>query len=121
MGTGCGRITSKEECERAAEALGLSDTTAVIISKSNAPYCFNYVQGYGLKYNTEGDLKAQCSSNRECLCKGKGKLFVTQLFGTLHKVVALGDTSILSTLVRHNRPHTLYSSPKSLPVCLHNT
>ena len=90
-GTGCERITSKEECERAAKALGLSDTTATTITNPNAPpYCFNYkgscnagVSCQGLKYNTEGDLTIACSSIRDCLCKGQGKLSATQLVDTL--------------------------------------
>ena len=74
-GTSCERIMSKEECERAAVALGLSDTTAYAASYSHSPpYCYYKGSNNNLYYNDNGNSAAQCTSERECLCKGGGKV-----------------------------------------------
>ena len=66
----CEWITDKSECERAARALGLSDTTATTENMSGyPPYC--YKSGWGLYFNENKGSSTGCTSNKVCLCKGK--------------------------------------------------
>ena len=71
-GTSCRRITSKCECERAAEALGLSDTTVTTETAFSYPiYCYYHVGSrlYYNEYNEDDGSTFECESNKECLCK----------------------------------------------------
>ena len=62
-------ITTKEECETAAQALGHSDQTADPYTSSYRPAgC--YISGK-LWFNTQQRSTSPCSSSRKCLCKRK--------------------------------------------------
>ena len=71
-GTVCSRITSKIECEEAAQQLGLSGTTASEWnSGSNPQYCFTNSDGTGLRFNSGSNINpsSQCSSFQRCICR----------------------------------------------------
>ena len=75
-GSSCERITSKEECELAAEELGLDATTATEETVSDYPaYCYLSVNEEGegnLWFNRNGDSFEQCSASYSCICKTVG-------------------------------------------------
>ena len=75
-GSSCERITSKEECELAAEELGLDATTATEETVSDYPaYCYLSVNedgGGNLWFNRNGDSFEQCSASYSCICKTVG-------------------------------------------------
>ena len=64
----CSRVKSMSECETAARALGLSDTTVTNDGEnwsSDPPYC--YFEGGALKYNP-GRNTGSCSGSDVCIC-----------------------------------------------------
>ena len=70
-GSSCVRVTTKAECEEAARQLGHSDTSASEETVSNyPPYCYIH-GGNGLWFNNQGSSTTECSSNNDCICKGK--------------------------------------------------
>ena len=71
IGSTCKRITSREECEKAAAQLGLLDTKASEKDVTDwPPYCF--YEGESLYYNTNGNATSQCDPIMKtvCICKG---------------------------------------------------
>ena len=65
----CNRITSMSECETAAIALGLSDTTVINDGENwdrDPPYC--YYEDSSLKYNP-GLNTGVCTPSDRCICK----------------------------------------------------
>lgn len=70
----CHRIKSVEECEAAAQQLGLSDTTVysdVHNPTGDPPYCF--VEQGRLKFNEDGTNAGACGTGADrgsdkCLC-----------------------------------------------------
>ena len=76
-GNDCDRIATREDCEAAARALGLSDTTSYIVYPVNGavrpPSCY-YKPGnpddMKLIFNPFLASTASCSNERNCLCKG---------------------------------------------------
>ena len=65
----CNRITSMSECETAAIALGLSDTTVIDDGENwtaDPPYC--YYEVGSLKYNP-GLNTGICDTSDQCICK----------------------------------------------------
>ena len=68
-GSSCERITSKDDCELAAEELGLDDTTAGEETESDyPPYCYLTFDG-DLWFNNNGDSTAECTQSSRCICK----------------------------------------------------
>ena len=74
-GHSCARIRTKEECEKTAQTLGLSDTTAdKIKSFRYPPFCYykevtDKAGRKGLKFNTAADSSMPCHTLRQCLCQ----------------------------------------------------
>ena len=80
-GTCASYIGSAEDCERAADKLGLSDTTAQVLSSSSSSYprgCF-LIGSSILYYNPYSSSSRECSSSYQCLCGrlAAGKLSIT--------------------------------------------
>ena len=74
----CNRITTKEECESAANALGATDTTAGTGSwATDPPYCFlqgdGTLEGTELYFNTLTTSSDSCTDDDMCVCKASGK------------------------------------------------
>jgi hypothetical protein len=66
-------VTSKEECETAAQALGLPDQTAEPYNSLYKPAgCFFY--GHELRFNAVQSTM-HCGSNSKCLCKKKENFY----------------------------------------------
>ena len=61
-------ITSMDECNKAAAALSLKDTTASSVSTETKPPGCYFFFAYTLKMNAASSTYP-CSSNSECLCK----------------------------------------------------
>ena len=81
-GMSCDRISTKEECEGAARALGATDTTAVTGSHtSDPPYCFlegdGTLAGTQLWFNTLTSSTDSCSNDDMCICKTSGSRHIT--------------------------------------------
>ena len=84
-GNVCQRITTKEECEAAANFLGLPDTNASVPSDQSTRkplYCYYKPYKPGsqrhaqLWFNDAMDSGAPCSAERYCLCKlGKASYY----------------------------------------------
>ena len=76
----CNRITTKEECERAAKALGAKNTTASIGNYTTGlPYCFfkgKYIheRDTSLWFSTPTTSNYSCSNDAVCICKASGNL-----------------------------------------------
>jgi len=61
-------IEDEEECERAAKALGLTDVTAALSSKSTRPYgCYYKVSSGSLWINYDGDKNSD-ETDRQAIC-----------------------------------------------------
>ena len=78
-GSHCHHITTTSECERAARALGLPDTTVEDDAQTGAtgdpPYCYNWhdradSSNQILKFNTGGTNTGECLAIDQCLCYG---------------------------------------------------
>ena len=65
-------MTTAEECEAAAAALGLSDLTAVAQgwATDNPPGCFQDGSSSFLYFNTDASSPAHCTTSAKCICKG---------------------------------------------------
>ena len=66
----CASVHSLEECEKAAHAMRLGDTTATIDTQaaaSDPPYC--YFEGGSLKFNAAASNTGTCTSFDMCLCR----------------------------------------------------
>ena len=89
-GSGCKPVTSISECNAAARALGLSDTTASPIPDrypTYPPYCYYIPSLSSLYYNVA--TTGQCTSIRNCVCsKGKHifQIYSTSLFPHLKAI-----------------------------------
>ena len=81
------RVTTKQECECAATALGLSDTTALEYSRTSyPPYCIltsadgNDELPDGLGFNTfvnqDVNETPTCKNTERCICKESGEMLV---------------------------------------------
>ena len=81
-GSSCNRVTTISECETAARALGLSDTTAEYDEKpqnrlhwreNDPPYCYYWIYRTNntkvLKFNPGGTNTGPCLSFDQCICK----------------------------------------------------
>ena len=66
-------ITSIDECNEAAAALSLKDTSASSMTSDTKPPGCYYFFSYSLKMNTASSMTA-CSSTAECLCKSTATL-----------------------------------------------
>ena len=67
----CNRISTEEECEEAAQSLGLSDTTATANHWSGPSHCvFDHDEDPGLWFNTNFlSVEIQCTSDVQCICR----------------------------------------------------
>ena len=64
-------IATEAECEAAAEALGLADTSAYVYSSSSSyspPGCYFTGGSYGLNLRPESST-GSCSSSYQCICE----------------------------------------------------
>jgi len=73
-------ITSSSECERAAQSLGLADTSAADDGRgrgwtANPPYC--YYAFTQLLFNSDGQNTGSCSSTDHCLCHVEARTTTT--------------------------------------------
>ena len=67
----CNHITSAAECETAAAALSLSDTTATVTTDSVSfapPYCF-WEGSYTLGFNTGGNTRSVYDTMYNGICR----------------------------------------------------
>ena len=85
----CIRITTKDQCEKAAELLGMDDVEAATIEgkfqETNPPFCYykhDESEVHRLRFNPNGEGKGNCSAARNCLCltkKSKSSLKIGSL------------------------------------------
>ena len=72
-GTACNRITSLEECDRAAKMLGLEDSRDGAVVHPNMakypPYCYMYRPERHIWFNTAFDSPDVCDSTFTCICR----------------------------------------------------
>ena len=79
-GHNCNRVTTIDQCEEAAQLLGMDDVTADVLppdvdADDRPPYCF-YKTGerhVGLKFNPKGDSTTACDEIRACVCHNEGE------------------------------------------------
>ena len=70
-GRTCNRITTKEECEQAAQLLGFSGTTAAVQSNGHSPsHCHWWTGGPALIFNTNFAAGYDCKQGQQCICRG---------------------------------------------------
>ena len=72
----CGKITTVEECETAAKALGLSDTIAYNTSNHGwPPHCFYKAEHKFLIFNADSTSPTTCSNIEQCICMSGMKTY----------------------------------------------
>ena len=77
-GRECIRITTKDQCEKAAKSLGMDDVEASTVEgkfqETNPPFCFykqDELHRHRLRFNWNGAGMGNCSTVRNCLCLTK--------------------------------------------------
>ena len=71
-GRSCNRIATKEECEEAAQILGLSNTTAQVGSWNGPSHCHWWTGEPTLWFNTNFTADYDCTTEQQCICSARG-------------------------------------------------
>ena len=89
-GRKCIRITTKDQCEKAAELLGMDDVEAATVTQTayqekHPPFCYykpDESEVHRLRFNPNSEGTGNCSAARNCLCltkEGKSSLKIGSL------------------------------------------